>query len=455
MSQVIECLDDATRFILSCVHDTRSDPRARDARGLRAIEQLLARIGHPERSLRCLHIAGSKGKGSTALLVDGIARALGERTGLFTSPHLESWTERIRVAGEPVSEAAFTEAVRAVSGPVNTQAREDPELAPSFFDVLTAAALWRFAQDGVSLAILETGLGGRLDSTNIVQPLAVAITSIELEHTDRLGHTLAAIAGEKAGIIKPGVPVVAGRLPASAMAVVRRTAAERNAPLSVLGEDFEVRATGAGPGALSLQLDMTDVQLECALRSGARVMADNAALAAMLARKAQLFDRTTPVEATLARALAATALPGRCELLSERPLLVIDAAHTLRAVESLADSVLKHRAGNLQLLVSLSMDRDVALLAPLAQHAQRIIACQPDADRSAPAPLLAAALARQFPGVQVDAAATVAGALDSALGQAAPTDLIVATGSVYQAGAVRSAWRATPRGQAWGRLRAH
>ena len=167
---------------------------------------LLARLGDPQAPLRVLHVAGSKGKGSTALLAEAVLGAAGERVGTFTSPHLERWTERVRIGGAEVADAALAAAVETVRPHVEALQGGAPERVPSFFDATFAAALVCFRDAGVDRAIVEVGLGGRLDSTNVVAPQATAITSIELEHTDKLGATLAAIAGEKAGILKPGAP---------------------------------------------------------------------------------------------------------------------------------------------------------------------------------------------------------------------------------------------------------
>ena len=174
--------------------------------GLEPVRALLARLGDPQLAQPCIHVAGSKGKGSTVLLCEALLSASGRRVGAFTSPHLERWTERIRIDGREVEAAALVAAFNEVRPHVEALLSEQPESAPSFFDATTAAALLCFRTAGVEWALLEVGLGGRLDSTNIVSPAVTCITSIELEHTDKLGHTLGAIAGEKAGILKAGVP---------------------------------------------------------------------------------------------------------------------------------------------------------------------------------------------------------------------------------------------------------
>jgi dihydrofolate synthase/folylpolyglutamate synthase len=212
-------LAEAEAWLEGLINLERSPAELRRARlSLAPVQSLLARIAEPQRGLHVLHIAGSKGKGSTALLSEALLRAAGLSTGTFTSPHLERWTERFRIDGREVPGDALGAAIGALRPHVDAlRSSSEP---PSFFDVTTAAAFQLFAEARVDVAILEVGLGGRLDSTNVVTPAVSCITSIELEHTDKLGDTLAAIAGEKAGIAKRGVPLVTGALPAEAAEVV-------------------------------------------------------------------------------------------------------------------------------------------------------------------------------------------------------------------------------------------
>jgi dihydrofolate synthase/folylpolyglutamate synthase len=201
-----------------------ASPR-RERLSLAPIRALLDRLGAPERGLSVIHVAGSKGKGSTALFAESVLRAAGARVGTFTSPHLERWTERFRIDGDGGAADRLAAAVAELRPHVDALRDAGGDTVPSFFDATTAAALLLFRDLRVDHAVLEVGLGGRLDSTNAVAPAVCCITSIELEHTDLLGDTLAAIAGEKAGILKPGVPAVCGELPREAFAVVERRAA--------------------------------------------------------------------------------------------------------------------------------------------------------------------------------------------------------------------------------------
>ena len=189
--------------------DVERAPRRRELRlSLEPVTRLLERVGRPERGLSVLHVAGSKGKGSTALFAEAVLAAAGERVGTFTSPHLERWTERFRIGGREVAAPDLADVLTRLRPHVEALLHDPDAPDPSFFDATTAAAFLLFREAVVERAVVEVGLGGRLDSTNVVEPAVACITSIELEHTDRLGATLEAIAGEKAGIVKPGRPVV-------------------------------------------------------------------------------------------------------------------------------------------------------------------------------------------------------------------------------------------------------
>lgn len=206
--------------------------------GIERMRLLATALGHPERRFPVIHVAGTNGKGSVCAMLEALYRGNGYQTGLFTSPHLVHLGERVQVDRQMLSNEEivhYTEQLRPVAAELG---REDTDLHPTFFEFITAMAFLRFAEEPVDIACIETGLGGRLDSTNVVEPVLSIITTISLDHTELLGDTLAAIAGEKAGIIKPGKPVLMGKLPPEAEAVVRRVAAERGCTLHVLAERF-------------------------------------------------------------------------------------------------------------------------------------------------------------------------------------------------------------------------
>jgi dihydrofolate synthase/folylpolyglutamate synthase len=217
--------------------------------GLTNSYALMELMGDPHTKFRAVHIAGTNGKGSTAAFLAGMLRAAGHRVGLYTSPHLVSFTERIRINGAQISEGRVVElAERIRKGCRLLGSGEGPgPFSPTFFEVTTALAFTYFAEEGVDLAVVETGMGGRLDSTNVVTPLVSVITNIDLEHTEFLGNSLEEIAREKAGIIKRGIPVVTGASRAEAVGVIEGTAAGLSAPLYRLGRDFRAEHIAPGP----------------------------------------------------------------------------------------------------------------------------------------------------------------------------------------------------------------
>ena len=228
---------------------------------LEPIRRLTARLGDPHLALSVIHIAGSKGKGSTALFTEALLLASGQRVGTFTSPHLSRWTERFRIDGAEVDGGTLAAAVERVAPHVDALRKSAPEHAPTFFDATTATALLLFRDANVDRVVLEVGLGGRLDSTNVVSPELCCITSIELEHTAQLGDTLAQIAAEKAGIIKTGVPVVMGRLVPPAAAVVAERAHEMDAPLARLGHEFDVKVVSEDHPGVAITTAALDERL--------------------------------------------------------------------------------------------------------------------------------------------------------------------------------------------------
>ena len=233
----------AVRWLESLV---RTPPRTRSERerlGLAPVESLLHRIGNPHHGVPAIHVTGSKGKGSTALYTEALLTAAGLRTGTFTSPHLEEWTERIRIAGAPIGDAGFVETLDRVRPAVTALHESDADAAPAFFDTLVAAAFLLFADAHapVDVAVVEAGIGARLDPTRVCRAVATCVTGVELEHTDRLGPTIADIAREKAAVARPGVPLVAGSMPEEARAVLEREAARAGAPVLRLGREIRIR----------------------------------------------------------------------------------------------------------------------------------------------------------------------------------------------------------------------
>ncbi len=435
----ISTSDQAVAFLMSLVRD---DPRPYQARAGRAqmpVRVLLARLGDPHVDLPVVHIAGSKGKGSTALYLEGILNAAGLRTGTFTSPHLQRWTERYRVDGLESTALEFAALFARLQPHVLDLLEENNSSAPSFFDVLTAAAFVLFAESRVDCAIIETGIGGRLDATNVVQPMLACITSVELEHTDKLGTSLAAIAREKAGIIKKGVPVVIGPLPGEAESVIRDRARSLGTTVSAIEQEIALD-TRAGPdGGLVIQVLEDDREYHAVLPATASdCNARNAALAIACAhRVAGRGERR--LEAAVTRALADTRLPGRMEVVGEHPWVVIDGAHTPASTRALAEMLKSLPAQRMHLIVSLTVARDAAtVLAPLLERAHRIVITNADATRSLDSQRVAADLiADGYPASRVTAIPDPRRAVLETREALAPRDLLCVAGSMYMAGVAR------------------
>ncbi len=384
-----------------------------------------------------LHVAGSKGKGSTALLAEQVLRAAGERVGTFTSPHLEHWTERFRIDGAPVEGERLARAVEALRPHVDALRAGESRRVPTFFDATTAAALWLFADAGVDRAILEVGLGGRLDSTNAVEPAVTCITTIELEHTDKLGDSLGAVAGEKAGILKPGRPAVVGVLAPEAERVVLARAREVGAPVSQLGRDFHAEVLDEASDGLRVRLRDGALDCQVTLPVLGRHQAGNAALAvACAARLAPRDPGTWPEQ--VARGLAAAVLPGRIEVLGHEPWIAVDGAHTGASARALATVLGQLEPAPLHLVLSISSGKDVpAILEALLPHASRVTVTRAEPTRSlAPAEVAAAVRA-----VDADVALRVVPnphlALRAAREALGPGERLCVTGSVYLAGIAR------------------
>jgi len=435
----ISSFEQAVDFLMGLVRD---DPRPYSARAALAqhpVRALLTRVGEPHIDLPVVHIAGSKGKGSTALYLEAILEGTGLRTGVFTSPHLQRWTERFRVGGKESTPTAFAALFARLQPHVGELLARDATCAPSFFDLLTAAAFMLFAEQRVDCAIIETGIGGRLDATNVVQPILSCITSVELEHTDKLGTSIAAIAGEKAGIIKQGVPVVIGRLPGEAETVIRHRAAELDAPVSALEQDIGFSTDSTPAGGLGIQVidHQQDFRAELAAPASP-CNARNAALAMACARRVRPHDDAL-LARVIARAVPATRLPGRMEIVSRQPWIVIDGAHTPASTRALAEMLEGLPAHTLHLVVSLSIAKNAAaILAPLLARAHSVVVTSADPSRSLDSERVAADLvAGGYPASRVRAIPNPRQALLDSHTSLAADDVLCITGSMYMAGVAR------------------
>ncbi|MCC6141471.1 MAG: bifunctional folylpolyglutamate synthase/dihydrofolate synthase [Nitrospira sp.] len=399
--------------------------------GLETMQMLLSRLGHPERRFKSLHIGGTNGKGSTAAMTAAMLQAAGYRVGLYTSPHLVDFRERIRIDQVMIAEAQVSELTERL------QAAVPPGLTPTFFELTTAMAFLHFAESGVDVAVLEVGLGGRFDATNVVDPSACAITTIALDHQEHLGGTEAAIAFEKAGIIKAGVPVAVGRIDGPAWDVIRRIAADRGASLTRLGEDFYT--AGTGPNEFSYRGRARQLDgLTCALIGQHQL--DNAACAVALLDAAEECGLSVD-ESAVRRGLESVSWEGRLEVVEREPVLLLDGAHNPAAAQVLAEYLTEWRAtrpeSRVTLVLGMMRDKDHArFVEPLLQLVSEVVLTQADMARSMPAQELREAVGARFPRHHV--VPSSADALVLAKARAAARDLICVTGSLMLVGEVKA-----------------
>ena len=383
--------------------------------GLENIAAIVARLGHPERAFRSVHIAGTNGKGSVTAMVDAALRAAGHRSARYTSPHLVDLTERFTIDGRPVDEAALVAAVERVRQTVDVlRADGTLDVQPTFFEVTTAAAFELFRDARVEVAVLEVGLGGRLDATNVVSPIATAITSIAFDHQLHLGHTLAAIAREKAGIVKPGVPLVLGPLDPEAADAIAAIAAERGAEI--------VRASPADADGFVVGLP------------GIHQRA-NAGVAVRLLRLLDARGVSVSRDA-IAAGLAEPHWPGRLETrrFGDGREMLLDAAHNPAGAAALASYLEATEGGPRPLVFAAMKDKSVReMFAVLLPVVDRLIVTRATTKRSADPETLAAIAGEVAPALRVDVAPTIADALDRAW-RASPR--IVVAGSIFLLGDV-------------------
>lgn len=403
--------------------------------GLETMRILLDRVGNPHRSLRVLHIGGTNGKGSTAAMVASVLQHSGRRVGLYTSPHLVEFRERIRVNGRMITEKQ----VEKVIARLRVALRDD--LEPTFFEMTTALAFLYFADSEVDVAVLEVGLGGRFDATNVVgQPLATAITTIGLDHQEYLGQTEEAIAFEKGGIIKPCIPVVIGRMGQGAEQVLRRIARDRSAPLWQLGRDFAV--DGRRPERFTYR-GVTRVceDLICGLEG--RHQRDNAACALALLEAAGRARIDTD-EAAVRDGLRMVSWEGRLELIDEYPKVMLDGAHNPAAAHVLAeylkDFSIRHPTSRVILVWGMMRDKDrQGFIAPLLPFVSEIVLTQATLARSATVQELRATL-HEWQGPVLEAVLPM-DAMTAARSRAMPHDLICIAGSLMLLGDIKAAVR--------------
>ncbi|MFW6158731.1 MAG: bifunctional folylpolyglutamate synthase/dihydrofolate synthase [Planctomycetota bacterium] len=407
--------------------------------GLARMNKLLDHCGNPHLELDAVHVAGTKGKGSTAAMTASVLGASGRTVGLYTSPHVYDIRERIQVNGEWIPEASVRRLLDGLVPYLEVAKHGGDTYAPTFFETFTVIAFLYFLERGVDVAVVEVGLGGRLDATNVLQPRACAITPISFDHTEKLGHTLAEIAGEKAGIVKPGVPMISGVQRPEALAVIRDRCEGADAPLHVVGEDVVIGpradATGGGGPAGAFRVRTWRRELDgLTVPLLGRHQCENAATAIGLADL--LHERGTELsDADIRSGLASVRWPGRIQLVGERPEIIVDGAHNPASIGVLLDTLADLAPKRTVFVVAVNADKDVTrMLRLLADAADAFVFTRTDNPRAAPPDDLEDRLAEMAPDAPCRAADEPGRALDLARELAGADDRIVVTGSMYLAG---------------------
>ena len=414
---------ESVRFLYSLGNEIRTVKL-----GLERIRELLAALGNPHRSFRSVHVAGTNGKGSVAAMIASSLQAAGYRTGLYTSPHLAEPTERIRVDGKRISEDHFARVFDAVHhAALRMQRLGELEFHPTYFETVTAMGFLAFRELGVEVAVVETGLGGRLDATNVLEPEVAVITRIDYDHEAWLGNSIEAIAREKAGILKAGRPAVFGPQRPEALGVLEERAAELGIqPVEAASwtvHELELRPDGS---RLVLRRGDAEIPIVCPLAGAHQIENVLSAVAAL---------RELGIEAgDIRRGIARTRWPGRLERVREEPEVILDGAHNPGAMRELAAHIRRFYTGRKVWVLygsmrDKSLDEIAGILAPVADH---IVVTQIDSDRA----LRPEVLQKLFDHGAVEMAPDIEEGLEMVL-EAAPEDVVFVTGSLLLVGEVR------------------
>ncbi len=423
-------------------------PRIPSELRLGRMRHLLRRLGDPQAGLRVVHVAGTKGKGSTSAMIASALSAAGHKTGLFCSPHLQRLEERFSIDGQPATAndmIALVDAVRPTVEALDAENVAQHHRGPTFFEITTAMGLLHFAREGVGALVLEVGMGGRLDSTNVVRPLVSVITNISFDHTRQLGSTLAAIAGEKAGILKRGRPAVSGDQGRDATEVIHAAAARHHCRLRQIGRDFSFEyeppappVTRPTPGRVSVRTWQTDWgTLDLPLLGAHQARNATVALATLdvLAGEGVTIGREA-----VRRGFAALTWPARVEVMGERPWIVVDGAHNVASAEALAETLTTCFPPTSRTLVfGTTRDKDLkGQLRALLPGTDAVVATRYVENPRSVSPEEVAEAVRSLGGPKVVTAVNPAEALASARLLTPCDGLICVTGSLFLAAETRA-----------------
>ncbi|MGQ0798303.1 MAG: bifunctional folylpolyglutamate synthase/dihydrofolate synthase [Methanobacteriota archaeon] len=398
--------------------------------GLDNIRRLLSLMADPHRGLRAVHVTGTNGKGSVAAYVAGALQAAGHRVGLYTSPHLVRFNERIRVDGLPIEDADVLRLWRAIQPATAALAGRGRTGHPTFFEVTTAMAFQYFRERRVDIGVIEVGMGGRNDATNVIDGSVAVLTRIGLEHTEHLGKTVTRIAREKAGIIKPEASVVT--VDQETLPTIEARCTEVGAGLTVVGRDVDAKRLSQDLRGQRVRVAgaFGTLDVPTPLLGSFQVENVGLAVAALTELRSKGFDMP---DRAIVDGIGATRWPGRLQVVRERPTVLVDGAHNGPAIRALAQSLEELLPRRRFLLVTgVLEDKDLEAFAEsLGPRSKRVFACRPKTHRAFPAEQVAATF-RPY----VDAAVVpgVGDAIDEALCEAGPDDVVLITGSIYTAG---------------------
>jgi len=397
--------------------------------GLETIKSILNALGNPQNNFCSIHVAGTNGKGSVAAALSSILQESGYRVGLYTSPHLVRFNERICINNRQISDAAVVKSYQAV------QKAHHGNRAPTFFELTTAMALFEFSRQAVDWAVIETGMGGRLDATNVIHPAISIITNVSMEHRDYLGDTLTQITREKAGIIKQATPIVTAIKQKQAKSVVQRIAGKKSAPLYMLGKNFRVRRQPAGEFSY-YGIDHTWHNMHTALRGHYQV--ENAALA-IAACELLSKDRTAISQKSIRNGLIKTRWPGRLEIVSDHPMIIMDGAHNLIAARELARFLGDNLAQRpITLVVGILDDKPYkSMLRSLLSVCSRVIITRAKTNRALDTQRLFETAKKIISDVRI--ISDVAQAFKQAVATADFNEVICIAGSLYVVGEAKAA----------------
>jgi len=397
---------------------------------LKHVEELLNRMDNPQLAAKTIHIAGTKGKGSISAMIAQVLSSSGYKTGLYTSPHFHTLRERISIDGSLISEAEFAAAMAEIKPFIESMRKDTAFRQLTYFEVLTALAFAYFKKKQVGFQVLEVGLGGRLDATNVAKPVICIIAPISLDHTQILGNSLEEIAREKAGIVKSGCWVVISPQPEEADSVIADICREKKAKVVQVGKDITWHKIGGDLRHQSLVIESRTSKYQVSIPLLGDFQLENAATAvtALEILASEGFAIST---ADIAKGLAQVKWPGRLQILQQHPTVLIDGAHNVASIKRLVDNIKGYFAHKRIFLVfGTSCDKDIpGIVNELVPLSSQVIVTQASHSRAAPLPTLVTEFTKR--GIVPETGKTVTEAISQALSLAGRTDLICITGSLF------------------------